>query len=353
MKGKIFINGIIGEDTSLIDVISQVKKHENLTSLDVEINSIGGFVDNGFEIYDYLRGMQIPITTIATSECMSIATVIFMAGDIRKVMPNTSFMIHAPHAMPYESLNAGQMKQWADELAKAEKRIAQVYLERTKLTSEEITPLLQNDTFISVEQVLDLGFANESVEVLRPVAKYNLKTDNKMTNEDKSWLEQKFEAFAKKFMPKAKALMLLDANGAEVNFTELEDGATPQVGDVATIDGQPAEGTYVMPQLENASVVFVGGAVTEIIPFEEENTELEEAKAKVAELEKAIEEQKAQLSEKTNLLDAMAKDFTTFKAELQTKFKAEFKKENTKNEGVEKTPAEIMLENINKRKNNK
>jgi hypothetical protein len=108
-----------------------------------------------------------------------------------------------------------------------------------------------------------------------------------------------------------------------------------------------------MPQLENASVVFVGGAVTEIIPFEEENKELEEAKAKVAELEKAIEEQKAQLSEKTNLLDAMAKDFTAFKAELQTKFKAEFKKENIKNEGVEKTPAEIMLENINKRKNNK
>jgi ATP-dependent protease ClpP protease subunit len=50
MNGKIFINGIIGEDTSLIDVISQVKKHENLSSLEVEINSIGGFVDNGFEI---------------------------------------------------------------------------------------------------------------------------------------------------------------------------------------------------------------------------------------------------------------------------------------------------------------
>ena len=284
---------------------------------------------------------------------MSIATVIFMAGDIRKVMPNTSFMIHAPHAQPYESMNAGQMKQWADELAKAEKRIAQVYLERTKLTSEEITPLLQNDTFISVEQVLDLGFANESTEVLKPVAKYNLKTDNKMTNEDKSWIEQKLEAIAKLIMPKAKALMLLDANGTQLDFADLEEGATPQVGDVATIDGQPAEGTYVMPQLENASVVFVAGAITEIIPFEEENKELEEARAKVAELEKAIEEQKAQLSEKTNQIDVMAKDFSDFKAELQTKFKAEFKKENIKDDGTEKTPAEIMLDNINKRKNNK
>ena len=47
----------------------------------------------------------------------------------------------------------------------------------------------------------------------------------------------------------------------------------PQVGDVATVDGEPAEGDYLMPSGE--TYVFAAGELTEIIAAEGEEEEAE------------------------------------------------------------------------------
>ena len=101
MIGKIYISGLIGtfgdeKGVELIDVISQVKKQPQATSFEVYINSEGGVVDVGFDIYNFLKSLGLPITTIGNGMVASIATVIFMAGTKRVVTPNTDFMIHLP-----------------------------------------------------------------------------------------------------------------------------------------------------------------------------------------------------------------------------------------------------------------
>lgn len=348
MKAFIEITGVIGEQTTLASVISQVKKVQNVSELEVRINSVGGLVTEGFLIYDYLKNLQLNITTIADSFCASIATVIFMAGNKRVIKPNTEFMIHAPHVQPEESLNAGQLQMYADEMLKCEKQLIDFYENNTNLTKDELKPLLQNDTYLTSEQARNFGFSNsDEIPQLKAVAMYNINLDNnqKMNVEDKNWLDKQFSKIENLFKIKAKALLLQDSNGVEINFTELETGATPQVGDVATIDGQPAEGTYVMPQLEDASVVFVSGAVTEIIPYVEEEDELAKAKQRVAELEAQIETSKKDALEKENqLLNAQA-DFLNFKKEFSSKFKLEFEKEK-KQEEKETSTFVKALENL-------
>ena len=44
---------------------------------------------------------------------------------------------------------------------------------------------------------------------------------------------------------KAKAVNLIiqDANGVEIDFTELETDASPKLADMATIEGEPATGS--------------------------------------------------------------------------------------------------------------
>jgi ATP-dependent protease ClpP protease subunit len=95
--GKIFISGLIGEDTNLLDVIKQVKAQSSATEFVVKIDSTGGYVDTGMDIYNYLRNLKKPITTI-TSKAYSIASVIFMAGDVRIIPEGTidAVMIHLP-----------------------------------------------------------------------------------------------------------------------------------------------------------------------------------------------------------------------------------------------------------------
>ena len=83
MQGNIFINGLIGsfgteQGVELIDIIQQVKKQPNATSFKVNINSEGGAVDVGFDIYNYLRSLGKPIETFGSGLVASIATVNLM-----------------------------------------------------------------------------------------------------------------------------------------------------------------------------------------------------------------------------------------------------------------------------------
>jgi ATP-dependent protease ClpP protease subunit len=85
MEGIIYINGQIGstpteKGVELIDIIQQVKAQEGALSFRVHINSEGGVVDTGFDIFNYLKSLQLPITTVGSGLVASIATVIFMAG---------------------------------------------------------------------------------------------------------------------------------------------------------------------------------------------------------------------------------------------------------------------------------
>lgn len=66
MIGTIYINGVIGQDTTLIDVIRQVKATKGTTEYLVKIDSVGGYVDAGKAIYDYLKGLDKPVTTYTT-----------------------------------------------------------------------------------------------------------------------------------------------------------------------------------------------------------------------------------------------------------------------------------------------
>jgi hypothetical protein len=132
-----------------------------------------------------------------------------------------------------------------------------------------------------------------------------------------------FLKFGKKYF-KPKAIMLIDANGNEINFPEVEEGINPQVGDKGQIDGKPVEdGTYIMPSLNDASVTFVGGAITEIT---EVDSEMEN-------LKKENENLKTQLSEMTANFENSNKKLTDYEnefKELKNKFTAKFNFESKK-----------------------
>jgi ATP-dependent protease ClpP protease subunit len=330
MVGKIYIDGQIGamEDEvgiNLIDVIRQVQRQPLAQSFDVFINSKGGYVDVGFDIYDYLKSLQVPINTIGQGLVASIATVIFMAGDTRKLSNGTKFMIHLPSGMVGGT--ADEINQYSEMLKASENRMVKFYTSLTGLTTEAITPLLKSETWIGSEDALSMGFTTEAEVQLSMVAKFNnLNLDTKMTKEDKGWIEEQFAKFTAMFGTKHKAIVLADANGVEIEFPNVEDGQTPAVGDEATIDGQPAEGEYIMPQLANATVVFSGGAITEIKEAEGDDematlkAENEALKQQLAEATaKATAEETAKAEAETKIAN-IETEFTNFKAQVTAKF---------------------------------
>ena len=211
MVGIINIIGLIGSfndqnGIELIDVIQQVKAQPEATSFEININSAGGVVEVGFEIYDYLKSINLPKTTVAYKMCASIATVFFMAGDTRIIENGCQFMIHLPMVKSFDYMNTEDLTNFTEGLKLVEKRIINFYEKTTKLNSSELNPLLKNESWLNESQAFDFGFTTQRTESLKAVAYFinpsTNKNNNKMpeqnlSTESKNWLETKLNALQK------------------------------------------------------------------------------------------------------------------------------------------------------------
>lgn len=349
MEGNIFINGEIGANVHLVDIVKQVQGQPFATHFNIHINSIGGGVDVGFDIYNYLRSLNVPLTAIGSGVVASIATVIFMAGDERKLRKNTEFMIHLPSGSV--SGTSSDIEAYSELIKKYDKKMIDFYVDKTRLPKEAIEPFLKNETWLSVDDAFDFKFVTEMEVDFPLVAKavYNLNTDNKMTDEQKGMFTKLFEKvdaiFSKVNVSSIKNIVLQDANGVEVEFPEVAEGEMPIVGEsTALVDGKPAEGEYLMP--DGQTYIFVGGVLTEIKEAEPEDASAE----KIAELEKQLAEAQALNASKDEALKEASDVVATLKKEIKSSFVAK-PAEKKEKEGEVVSSAKTALENLkNKRR---
>jgi len=324
MVGKINISGLIGtfgeeKGVELIDVITQVKKQPNATSFEVFINSEGGVVDTGFDIYNFLKSLGLPVTTIGTGMVASIATVIFMAGSKRIVKPKTEFMIHLPMGA-IDFATADEMEDHSKAVRMIENNIIQFYSKELSLNKEAITPLLRNESWLNGQQLIDLGFVTGATNI-KIAARANIKSNKPKIN--KMSKTSKFQAILNAFKGKVVNKVIFSADEKEINFPDVAEDGVIEVGSRATLEGAAIGGTEEEPieivGQDTMIYVFVDSIVTEIkeatVEEEEEVSEDEMFDALVATLEVA-----AEIEERVSVLEietvAVKKERDEFKTKL-------------------------------------
>lgn len=287
MRGKIYIIGDIGkfEDSKkwveLADVVAQVRKQPDATEFDVYIDSGGGYVDVGRDIRNYLESLNKPLHTIGMNIVASMATELHLMGITRQVRPNTKYMIHLPSGGIEGT--ADEMAEYAKNTKAIEKRMLDYYVQRTGNTAEAIEPMLRNETWLTPEQLLDLGFITEMPMQL--AAKLNINSNpNKMSKSKAEIFFAKLNAMFEGD-EKVKSKTVFTSDQKELVFAEVEDEAMIQVGDTATLDGSTPPERVVLA--DGRTIVFDGNAVKEIIEKEDEPDE--ELEAKQAELDEALQ----------------------------------------------------------------
>ena len=293
MIAKINIVGEITPDNGLMSVIRQYLSYTVETSeVEVFINSVGGRVDEGMAIYNYLKNLGLPITTRAT-KAYSIASVIFMAGDNRLLEENGKIMIHMPwgtvsgHSEVFENATR--------QLKSLERQFTDFYSQKIGIDTGSIDRLLRNETSLNASEAQDLGFATGTYTEFKAVALYDEnKIDKIKFNEEVMSTTKKLYTTILNFMKEHYsdvlgeqdtqtndnfvALVLQDAQGNEVMFPELNDGDVPSVGD--KVQAQDNEILWS----DGSKMKIEGGIIAEIIPapesiedeIEETNEEVEE-----------------------------------------------------------------------------
>lgn len=128
----------------------------------VNINSGGGSVMAGQEIYSLLHGRQdveINIQSLAGSA----ASVIAMANTC-KMSPVATIMIHNV-SMSGASGDYHDMQKNAEVLKTMNSALAEAYVAKTGKTKDEILKMMDKETWITASQALEMGFIDEVEEL--------------------------------------------------------------------------------------------------------------------------------------------------------------------------------------------
>lgn len=130
--------------------------------LKVIINSPGGDVQAGQEIYSILKDIKNPVTINVQSIAASAASMVAMAGDTVKMSPVALLMIH--NASTCTSGDYRDMQHTADVLQTVNTAIMQAYIAKTGKTEDELKDMMDRETWLTANQCIEHGFADEIIK---------------------------------------------------------------------------------------------------------------------------------------------------------------------------------------------
>lgn len=124
----------------------------------VEINSGGGDVFAGSEIYTALKAYAGTVEINIVGLAASAASVIAQAGHSR-ISPTALFMVHNVSGSAAGDFH--DMQQEAEILQTANKAVAAAYLEKTGKSMEELLGIMDAETWMDAQKAVEYGFVDE------------------------------------------------------------------------------------------------------------------------------------------------------------------------------------------------
>ena len=128
-------------------------------TIEVEINSGGGSVYAGSEIYTALKNHKGQVNVSIVGLAASAASVIAMAGKTVKMSPTAQFMVHNVSAQGKGDYR--DMQHMADILKTANETIASAYILKTGKSKDEILAMMDKETWLTAEKAKEYGFIDE------------------------------------------------------------------------------------------------------------------------------------------------------------------------------------------------
>lgn len=130
------------------------------------INSPGGAVDCGFAIWDQVKMISSPVSTLVTGLAASMGSILSLcaAPGRRFATKHARIMIHQPRIMGLIRGQATDLEIQAKEIIKTRKLLIDVYVQATGKSPAEIERAIDRDTWMSAQEALEYGLLDKVVE---------------------------------------------------------------------------------------------------------------------------------------------------------------------------------------------
>lgn len=127
--------------------------------LEVLINSPGGDVYSGSEIYTILKDHASNVDVKIVGVAASAASVVAMAGDSVKISPTAQIMIHNVSSGAQGDYR--EMEHQAEVLKNYNKSIANAYRLKTNLSEKELLDLMNSEKWLNAQEAKSKGFVDQ------------------------------------------------------------------------------------------------------------------------------------------------------------------------------------------------
>jgi ATP-dependent protease ClpP protease subunit/phage major head subunit gpT-like protein len=138
----------------------------NISKINLRFNSPGGSVYDGTAMYTLLKEHPAEIECWIDGLCASMATILFLTAkpEKRHIAANGYFMIHNPARSASGDYRA--MEKARDLLARVRDVMAREYSDATGLDTEQLLPLMDEETWYIGEEAVAAGFASDTTEAI-------------------------------------------------------------------------------------------------------------------------------------------------------------------------------------------
>lgn len=125
------------------------------------INSPGGSVTAGLAIYDTMRFITSPVSTVCMGLAASMGAFLLAAGEpgMRFALPNSQVMIHQPSG-GYRG-QASDVEIHAREILRLKERLNRILAQNTGRPYDEVVQATERDNFLTPEEAREFGIIDK------------------------------------------------------------------------------------------------------------------------------------------------------------------------------------------------
>ena len=151
--------------------VTDALKNANGEDITLEINSPGGYIDAGSEIYTELMEYPGTVNAKIVGYACSAASWIALAADHVAMSPTAQMMIH--RASGGAIGNSSDMKSEYNALDQMDKSFVDLYAKRTGKSPNEIYQMMVDTTWMNSKTAVENGFADEVMFEIKEPALVN------------------------------------------------------------------------------------------------------------------------------------------------------------------------------------
>ncbi len=167
-KRKVFLWGPV-MDASARDVVNRLmyleseKPGEEIT---LYINSPGGVVTSGMIIYDTIKMISSPVSTVCMGLAASMGSILLSVGEKgqRYIYPSGRVMIHQPSIGGVIQGAAADIAIHAKEIVKTKEMGARILAENCNQSFEKIMKDFDRDYWMDARESLDYGIVDAIID---------------------------------------------------------------------------------------------------------------------------------------------------------------------------------------------